>query len=126
MAKKKKKKKLTVLTRAMILGANDLELMEVDVPEWGGVIYVKTMTGVERDSLEGELNIESKGNKGMTNVRARYAVRTICDADGKLLFNVNDLELMGGKSGAALDRVFEIAMDKNKISPKDIEDTVKN
>ena len=43
---------MTILTRDQILQANDLVTETVEVPEWGGSVFVKSLTGVERDQFE--------------------------------------------------------------------------
>ena len=40
------------LSRDQILKAADLKVEKVDVPEWGGAIYLKVMSVGERDSYE--------------------------------------------------------------------------
>jgi hypothetical protein len=42
------------LTRDSILNAKDLKKELVKVPEWGGEVYVRCMTGSERDAFESE------------------------------------------------------------------------
>jgi hypothetical protein len=39
-----------MLSKKDILDVQDIQKVEVPVPEWGGVVYVKAMTGVERES----------------------------------------------------------------------------
>ncbi len=41
-----------MLSRDQILGASDLPTETVDVPEWGGQVIVRSMTGAERDRFE--------------------------------------------------------------------------
>ena len=40
-----------MLTREQILGLSDLPREEVRIPEWGGVVFVRALTGSERDQL---------------------------------------------------------------------------
>ena len=40
------------LCRETILNANDIKTEEVNVPEWGGVVLVKSLTGSEKDKYE--------------------------------------------------------------------------
>src|SRR5690625_2150066 len=110
---------LVVLTRDAILAADDLEKELVPVPEWGGAIYVRGMSGTERDAFESSLVQERTIRKGrrqettretdLRNFRAKLCARTICDAEGKLLFNEADINALGNKSAAALTRVVEVA-----------------
>ena len=41
---------MTLLSKSAILCANDLQTEDVDVPEWGGTVRVRSFTGRERDA----------------------------------------------------------------------------
>jgi hypothetical protein len=114
-----------MLNRDAILKADDLPRELVNVPEWGGDVYVRTLTGTERDQFEQEL-VQNKSKPNLANVRARFAVLTICDADGVRLFQAKDAEPLGKKSASALDRVFEVAQKLNGFSSDDAESLAKN
>ena len=47
--------RVPALTRDLILGMDDLSRVRVDVPEWGGHLFVRSMTGMERDAFEGAM-----------------------------------------------------------------------
>jgi hypothetical protein len=108
------------LTRDQILKAEDLKREEVPVPEWGGSVFVRTMTGGERDRFEAAF-VRDK-----TDTRARLAAATICDEAGTLLFSATDIEALGRKSAAALERVFVVAMRLSKVGKADVDDLEKN
>lgn len=117
-----------ILTRDQILDANDLEIQEVNVPEWGGTVLVRGMTGVERDAFEGSL-VKGKGKNttvNMDNIRAKLVASSIVDQDGQRLFTDQDVQALGKKSAAALDRVFAVAQELSGISQSDVEDLAKN
>lgn len=117
-----------LLTKEQILDAQDLETREVEVPEWGGVVLVKGMTGVERDDFEAQM-IVGKGKNttvNMKNVRAKLVAASVVDEDGQRLFTDQDVQALGKKSAAALDRVFAVAQRLSKIGKDDIEELAKN
>ena len=64
-----------MLTRDDILKCTSLPREPVEA--FGGTLYVRTMTGAERDSWEAQLLEQRK--RGKVNVRASLAVRAICD-----------------------------------------------
>lgn len=99
------------LTRDQILAVNDVQIEAVAVPEWGGTIYVRGMSGTERDAFESSIvEIRGKSRKmNFENVRARLASLTVCDADGNRLFTEQDIKVLGTKSAGVLQRVFKIA-----------------
>lgn len=123
MAKKK------LLSRDDILNAQDLPSETIEVPEWGGWVTVRSMTGTERDEFEASLVIEKKGRKGRTdrsmdmhNIRAKLVSLCLVDDDGKRLFSQYDMEVLGAKSSKALDRCYEAASRLSGIRDEDLEE----
>lgn len=114
-----------MLNREAILGADDLTRERVDVPEWGGEVYVAMLTGRDRDAFEAGCQNDD-GSKNWVNVRARLAVRCIVDEQGQRIFSDADAEALGRKSAAALARVFDVAARLNHLTEKDLEDLEKN
>ena len=105
---------MTILNKKQILSADDLQKELIPVPEWGGEVYVRGMSGQERDEFEASIVQMRAGQEApqalnMKNVRAKLASLTICDETGKRLFSENDIGELGKKSASALQRVFEVA-----------------
>ena len=48
------------LTADQILAADDMGLKEVNVPEWGGSVYIRVMTVGERDEYERMADVEDR------------------------------------------------------------------
>ena len=109
-----------MLTKEQILNSA-VPKVEVHIPEFGGSVYVKTMTGSERDQFEAD-HIKSPNQ----DIRGRLAAYTVCDENGKLLFSPSDVKALGNKSAAGLDRIFAIAIKLNGISKQDVEDLEAN
>lgn len=119
---------MSILSRDKILKANDLPTVRVHVPEWRGYVYVRTMTGRERDEFEATM-FENRGGtmiSNLRNLRARLLVRTIVDDHGKPIFNRSDIAELGEKSAAALNRVYSVAQRINGLSQQDVDELVKN
>lgn len=119
---------MAILTREQILQADDLRQETVEVPEWGGAVIVRCLTGAERDEFEAAL-IEIKGksyNVRLANARARLTALSVIDESGQRLFSEADVISLGGKSAAALDRVFEAAQRISGLRPRDMEELLKN
>ncbi len=109
---------MNILTKEAILAADDLPREVVHVPEWGGDVYVRTMSGTDRDAFETSLIARSDihaGTSRMDNVRARLVALTLCDTDGVRLIDDADIVALGRKSARALDRVFAVAQRLNGI-----------
>jgi hypothetical protein len=119
---------MAYLMRDVILQVDDLLFEDVEVPEWGGTVRVRGLTGAERDAFEAEM-VERKGKKvhlDMQNFRAKLVVRSVVDEAGKRLFTDTDALLIGRKSAAALQRVFEVAQRLSGLSDTDVEELVGN
>lgn len=116
------------LSRDAIFASDDLPVERVDVPEWGGYVYIRTLTAAERDQWEQEM-VDMKTGKlrdKLKTFRANLCVRTVCDAIGNRLFSDNDISALSGKSAKVLDRLFEKAQQINRLSDADVEELVGN
>lgn len=120
------------LTREAVQQAEDILTEEVQVPEWGGKLLVKTMSGTERDAFENEMT-EIKGTgrnatikQDLTNFRTRIVIATACGPDLVPLFTKEDVTWLAKKSGAGLTRVAEVAIRLNRLSREDIEELAGN
>lgn len=116
------------LNKEQILKASDIPIKEVQVPEWGGSVFVKGMTGSERDKFESSV-IEMRGNQqkiNMVDVRAKLACYTICDESGNRVFEDSEVKELAKKSASALQRVFDVAQKLSGIGADDVESLLKN
>jgi len=115
---------MAALDKATILNTDDLPREELDIPEGGGSVFVRTMTGTERDAWE--QSIVSGGKTDLTNIRARMCVRVLVDTEGNRIFDDTDAKQLGRKSSCALDRIFAAAQRLNGLSNDDVEELEKN
>jgi hypothetical protein len=106
------------LTKAKILAADDIKLKELDMTkEWGGVVYVRTISGTERDFFE-----ESYSEQKMKGFRVRFLVLCLCDDKGERLFSDADTEALGKKSSSSLNKAFESAWAHNAFTPEAVDE----
>jgi hypothetical protein len=119
---------MALLTREQILAADDLKREAVAVPEWGGDVIVKSLTGAERDEFEDSVVRQRGKNRelNLKNARARLVSLSLVDESGQRLFSAGDVELLGRKSAAALDRVFGAAQKLSGLTEQDIDELAKN
>lgn len=116
-----------ILTRKDILIADDLTRELVDVPEWGAgaQVWVRGMSGTERDEFEASI-VDARAGKeqklNMKNVRAKLASLTLCDEAGKRLFSEGDIGELGKKSATALQRVFLVGQRLSGIGESDVKE----
>lgn len=109
------------LTKADIFKANDIKVEPVEIPEWGGVVYVKTMSGHERDAFELSQMEGGTPAEKYADLRAKMVALTVCDEKGNRLFSVDDVQTLTKKSARALDRVFEVSQRLSRIGVGDID-----
>ncbi|MFZ2738092.1 MAG: hypothetical protein WBI20_02550 [Burkholderiaceae bacterium] len=113
---------MNILTKESILAADDLPRERVTVPEWGGDVFVRTMTGTERDAFEASLIGKESGKEGrLDNVRARLVSLALCSESGERLFDDFEIAALGKKSARALDRVFSVAQRLNGIGTEQVD-----
>lgn len=112
---------MAILDRAAILAADDLAKETVSVPEWGGEVIISTMTGTARDAWE--QSIAGDGKPNIANIRARLLSFCAVDESGKRLFSEADVDALGAKSGAALDRCVRVAQRLNKITEEAVKES---
>lgn len=134
MAFGKKKKEQTIATREFLLKKEVLEIVKVDLGD-DQIVYVRQMTGHERDQFESLLVTKIKNKKGKTfdfeqnleDFRAKLVVSCICDEAGILLLKPQDYkELSNNMSAFRLEKIVNVAQKINKISDEDKEELVKN
>jgi hypothetical protein len=115
-----------MLDKEQILKADDIKTKTVKIPEWKGEVKIKMLTGAERDELE-TITYPASGEKtARENIRAIWCIFSIVDDNGNRIFSKVDIDSLGKKSSAALDRIFTAALSLNKVTNKDIEDMEKN
>ena len=129
-----------MLTRDQILAADDITTEEVHVPLWGGTVLVRGMTGTERNLFEDACTKEiPAGNRagrraGQTvtkfvkdNIMAKLcALGAWWTTTARSCSRMTDIDALGKKSGAALQRVMEVAMRLSGLDDDDIDDMAKD
>lgn len=125
---------MAILTKDQIFSADDIQTEVIPVPEWGGEVMVRGLSGHDRDEWEKSMMIPAPGKAGkngrlvqdMTDFRARLVVLCVVDEKGQRLFHDGDVHQLAAKSGAALDRVYGKAAELSGISAQDVEDLTKD
>lgn len=115
---------MAILSRDAILKADDLKKETVNVPEWGGEVVIATMTGAARD--EWEQSLVANKTVSLANIRARLFAASAVDGKGNRLFTEKDVDALGKKSAAALDRCVKVAQRLNRLTENELGDLSKN
>lgn len=118
-----------LLTADEILGMDDIPTEEVVVPEWQGrTVLVCGMTAAGKNAYEASL-VEIKGTTRkvrMENATAKLLVRTLVNRQRQPLFTESQIEKLGTKSAAALERLAQVALRLSSMRVSDMEELVKN
>lgn len=121
-----------MLDRNAILKLADepLPVERVAVPEWGGDVFVRTLTCKERDDFEARCApriVDGKERPGdLKNLRGRQAALVLCDEKGKRLFTDDDAGQLGDMSVKAVERVLEAARRLNGLTDESVEEAKGN
>ncbi len=122
---------MALLDRKALLAKEKLEVVKVDLGN-GDYVFVRQMTGRERDRFEQSLIKENKNAEGgyektLEDFRAKLAVCTVSDEDGNLILQPGDFGILSqNMSAAKLEKIINTAQRINKISEDDKENLVKN
>ena len=120
------------LTAEAILAADDLSTIWIQTSEWGknSGVWVRGMSGSERDEFEMRVSgLDGGGNQvkmNYVNLRASLVASCVVDDDGNRLFSGDQVEALGRKSGAVLDRLFDAARKASGIGDDDVKALSKN
>ena len=117
-----------VLTRDEILGRVDIATKAVEVPEWGGSIYIRQLTRGEQDvylkrqygntQLKQDTRAKNQEIKGF-NIYGHDAFicsMGICDEQGQSIFTQKDIVELDKKSGVVVGRLAKEIVEFSGMS----------
>lgn len=104
------------LSKDDILRADDIRFKDVDVPEWGGKLRVRGLTSEEMLDFGLEIaegtNPQQPGNVRMKREHfMRIVTMVVVDAEGANIFSTEDMDALGKKSLAPIQRIVETSME---------------
>lgn len=124
---------MALMDRKKLLAKRELKVEKVEL--FGGeFVYVRQMTGRERDRWEISLMREGRDEddnvimkQSLEDFRAKLAVNTVCDENGNLLLKPEDVNTLSqNMTGAELLKIANKAQELNKITEADKKKLVKN
>jgi hypothetical protein len=116
------------LGRDAILQAEDRTYDEVDCPEWGGAVRLRSITGGQRDAYEQSL-VQQRGNNrqmNLRNARAKLIVLCAVDDGDRPLFTEADVNALSKKNARPLDRLFDACRVLAGLSEDDVDKLVED
>lgn len=114
---------MNVLNRESILAADDVRRELVEVPEWGGSVYVSTISAAAGLTI---INDADEENGRVVMGVGLLLARAIVDEEGNRIFTPEDIPALMEKSRRAIDRVTEAALRLNNFSGQAVEAAEKN
>ena len=102
---------LSKLTKDQILAACDLKTQSVSIPDAGGEILVRAMSGYDRDQYL-EL-VRDRSNEGTSYFNAALIVTTAVDDQGNKLFTEGDIPALRQLSSTTLNAIANVAVEMN-------------
>lgn len=116
------------LDKSAFLKPVPVDLVEFEIPELGGSVFIRGMTVVERSKFERQFRTR-KGDtneRKMNEIRQRMLIACVCNSDGQQLLNEADVEAIGKQRADIVERLVNAAQIACGMSTDDMEDLVKN
>jgi hypothetical protein len=106
------------LTADAIRQIEDRPIEKVSTPEWGGHVFVRTLSGLEAS--------QTKTFHESENTLALYVAMLACDDKGERLFTVEDADWLGEKDSDVLLRICDAGRIFNSMDAESAETLAKN
>jgi hypothetical protein len=102
------------LTRDQILGIQDIEVKEIEVPGWNDSVFIRKLTRGQQDEYAkrrfgkssmkhlGAQQQEVESDISLFGHDAWLFAQSVCDEEGKRLFTNSDVMKLNEKSGEAI------------------------
>lgn len=114
------------LTIQQILAADTPTIESVPCPEWGGDVFVRTVSANKQDKFDARYQRNADGVLNLEGYRADMVAMCLCDDNGEFLNpSPSEVTALGGCNGAAVDRIFAVCQVLTGNGPSE-KDTEKN
>lgn len=118
-----------MLTRENIL-ERALPKREVQVPEWGGLVYVRPITLAEQGRLmDASASLDAKSTPTYfekMKVTAKLICWTVCDDNGARVFTEADVAELINRQASAIYRLQDAILDFSGLTKESREELEKN
>jgi hypothetical protein len=114
-----------LLTFDDIVAASDIRYEYVDVPEWGGRLKLKSLTGEERGKVFTAIRAHGKQihdeDEAQSIFYARVIAASAVDEDDKPVIGQKNALALTKKSSSALNRVYKVCARLSGLGDEEIE-----
>jgi len=110
----------------------DLKKEKVTCPEWGGDVFVRSLTGSEKEDFTASLfdyddkGVPTRKPDYLVNIKVGMLVRSICDENGERIFADEDAKELADKSNVVLSRLDKVCNRLNGVKAEVVEQQAKN
>lgn len=125
-----------MLTREQFLSRKPRTIERVELPELKDHVFVRSLSGTERDAWENANLVRNRGTGKrrnevsfdirVENSKSHLICISMCDESGNRLLQDDDIVAIGEQPSIILNRIADVCMRISGISQQDLEDTVKN
>lgn len=98
------------LTAEAILAAEDFKYADVECPEWGGSVRVRSLSGGQRSLIT--QRVKENNNEDLEEL---LTVMGTVDEDGNRIFTNKDIEALRKKSNMPISRIAKMIMEISGI-----------
>lgn len=110
-----------LLSKNQIVAANDRPHEDVEVPEWGGNVRLRVLSGSQREAIECKLH-QCRSDNTATAVAAWRGLKNftlscaMVDEAGSQLFSEREVAVFGDKNGSVIERLYEFVLRQNAFT----------
>ncbi len=83
-----------------IISSEDFRYQDVEVPEWGGTVRIRSLSAKQRDTLARKIKAD-----GESEASEMMVVMCVVDEAGRRIFEFKDIERLKGKSTVPIARI---------------------
>lgn len=109
---------MIALSKEAIQQVVDIQPVEVEVPEWGGSVFVKPLTAAQMEKTQARYEKASDSEKLTLMI-----INCVCDEKGQNLFSKDDVNWLMDKNMKVL---LKLVGECNKVNGLDTEEVEKN
>lgn len=102
---------MTFLTRSEILERRSFRTETVEVPEWGGAVRLREMSGADRQAIQAAVLRAQKGPSASEDVHAHVVACAAVNENGEKIFSPSDVPALSRQPAGLLKRLAEKALE---------------
>ena len=112
------------LSMTDIIEIDDIEMSSIEVPEWNGIVFVRVLSGANRDRLLRKLKKATDEGRYFT---PELVALCLCDKCGDVMFATDGaVKALSKKSSVVLERIADVAIEINGLNDEAVDKAEKN